>query len=171
MATSQKKPAPLKPSSISDFKKKRSATMELPSGMIAKLRNPGGMRVFMGNGTIPNSLMPVVKETLDGNKADGVEVAQQTLADVDEAMIADMMRMMDSIAVACFVEPKVFNTPENEDDREDDKLYADEVDDEDKMFIFRWVSGGTSDVEQFRQEQAGNVAALAGQPAVGGKTQ
>jgi len=165
-----KKAAEPKISSPSDFKKRRSATLELPSGMIARLRNPGGMRVFIGRGTIPNSLMPIVKGSLESNAESGQAVAQQMAADVNEDLIQDMMNMMDEIAVTCFVEPRVYPVPDNEADREDDLLYADEIDDEDKMFIFRWVSGGTSDVERFREEQKRDVAAVAGQSALGGKT-
>lgn len=155
-------------SSVADFKKKKSGTITLPSGMIVQLRNPGGLRVFMRNGTIPNALLPMVEKSLnEGTEFDQAEAASK----VDEKVIEEMMGMMDTIAVTCFVEPRCWPTPEKEEDRSDDKLYADEVDDEDKMFIFQWVSGGTADVEQFRAEQARHVASVSGQPKVVDSTQ
>jgi len=158
------KAAEAKISSASEFKKKRAGVIELPSGMTVRLRNPGGLRIFMANGSIPNSLMPLVKEALDS----GTEMdAKKTSDVVDQDTITEMMEMMDRIAVTCFVEPRCYPVPEDDALRDDNLLYADEVEDEDKMFIFQWVSGGTEDVATFRAKQASNVAALSGQPEVG----
>lgn len=47
--------------------------------------------------------------------------------------------------------------------RDPDKVYADEVDLEDKMFIFQWAVGGTADLARFRQESAdlvGNIPTI-----------
>lgn len=151
-------------STASDFKKKRAGVVELPSGMVVQLKNPGGLRIFMANGSIPNSLMPIIKESLDSGQAPEAKDAAEL---IQEDIINDMMSMMDNIAVACFVNPRCWPTPASEDERDDEKLYADEVEDEDKMFIFQWVSGGTSDVEKFREEQARNVASVSGLPKVG----
>lgn len=49
-----------------------------------------------------------------------------------------------------------------EDARDDGVLYADEVDLDDKMFLFQWAVGGTSDVESFREGLKANVAAVSG---------
>lgn len=152
-----KKPAAKKVSSAKDFKKKTQATLELPSGAVVKLRNPGGLRVFMRNGSIPNSLMPVVSESL----ASGKDMDMKSAADeVDNDTIVEMMEMMDTVAIACFAEPRAYAPPEDEADRDDELLYTDEIADEDKMFVFQWMSGGTTDVEQFRAQQKSNVAAM-----------
>lgn len=45
-------------------------------------------------------------------------------------------------------------------ERNDDLLYVDDVDEEDKMFIFNYVVGGSADAERFRSEAAQRVAAL-----------
>jgi len=161
-------------SSVADFKKRVRITTELPSGLVVQLHNPGGLRLFMQNGTIPNSLMPAVKEGLDS----GQSMSEQTVKDLatDEAAIADMMVMMDSITLNCIKQPRVYPLPDLPDDafegatpedyKDEELLYVDEISDEDKMFIFQWVSGGTTDIERFREKQAGNVASLAGQPKV-----
>jgi hypothetical protein len=171
MATSKKTPAKAtgakkptdhqkKASSAADFKKRKYGTFELPSGLVAELKNPGGLRVFMGTGSIPNSLMPIVNNAVEGGVKPKTEDLQAS--SVDPETISDMMAMMDNIAVTCFVNPRVHAVPEDNDDRDEELLYADDIEDEDKMFIFRWVSGGTSDVERFRKEQASDVASLAG---------
>lgn len=41
---------------------------------------------------------------------------------------------------------------------EDCPIYTDEVDQDDKTFIFQWAVGGTADLETFRREQAATLA-------------
>lgn len=41
-----------------------------------------------------------------------------------------------------------------------DWIYADQIDLEDKFFLFSWAQGGTSDIEKFRAEQASNVESI-----------
>ena len=89
-----------------------------------------------------------------------------------------MMEMMDRAAVMCMINPDLHPALTDEDvtawnlkhpdemveDKEelrsDEVLYVDELDDEDKSFIFQWLTGGTSDLEQFRKQQSANVATL-----------
>jgi hypothetical protein len=47
-----------------------------------------------------------------------------------------------------------------EDERDEEVLYADQVDMADKMFIFQWCLGGTRDLEKFRREQGATVGSL-----------
>lgn len=158
------KRAEVEVTSVSEFKKKQGGLMELPSGAKMRLKNPGGMRVFIQAGTIPNSLMGIVQENLDkGTKGK----ASQDIADkivgpdgVDEQLVKDMLHMMNVVICECAVEPQVHMPPDDEADRDDDLLYADEVDDEDKMFVFQWVTGGTRDLEQFRGELSTELGAL-----------
>lgn len=112
----------------------------------------------------------------------------------------DIFRLMDSfdrITEMCVLEPKVkwHKEPRLDSDghhlkdeeghklfdeidldaREDDVLYTDDVDLEDKMFIFNFVVGGSADVEQFREEfgdgmdslQAGEDVARTPEPIAG----
>lgn len=149
-------------SSVSDFKKKAGGVMELPSGVRMRLRNPGGMRVFIQAGTIPNSLMSIIQEALDKGKT--ANIAEKIIGPdgVDEQMVKDMLHMLNVVIVECAVEPKVEMPPENDADRRDDIVYADEVDDEDKMFVFQWVTGGTRDLHQFRRELSEELGTLDG---------
>lgn len=168
----------LRISQVGDFKKRLGGILQLPSGVAVKVRNPGGLRAFLGSGLIPNSLMKIIQEGLD--KGSGKNIASAIVKDgqIDPEMMNDMMSMMDNIAVKVIVEPVVHPTlTENDliewnnthpDDvketveqlRRDDRLYADELPDDDKMFLFQWVSGGTRDLETFRQQHAAGVDAL-----------
>lgn len=148
-------------SQVGDFKKRLGGVMELPSGLIVKLRNPGGMRVFLKDGLIPNSLMGMVKKAMEtGQELNPTELLRED-GGIDPELMNEMNALLDNVVVQCFVEPTVMPTPEDEADRNEDQLYADEIPDDDKMFVFQWVSGGTRDLEQFRLEHEQGVVALA----------
>ena len=168
----------MKVSQIGDFRSRMRATLELPSGLFVKVKNPGGLTAFIANGTIPNSLLQVVQSALnEGSKEDAVKQAATLAKDVES--MNDMMRLLDIVAVNVIKEPAVQLAPtpddvkrhnllfpenqvEDPDDlRDEDKyLYTDEIEDLDKQFLFQWVTGGTKDLEKFRQQQESNVAAL-----------
>lgn len=179
----------LRISQIGDFKKRLGGVIELPSGLAVKVKNPGGLRAFIGSGLIPNSLMGIIQRGLE--KGSGHNVAAEIVKDgrIDEGMLRDMMSMMDNIATTVVVEPKIYPTltesdllewnqqhPDDMKDfveelRRDDRLYADELPDDDKMFLFQWVSGGTRDLETFRQQHAAGVDALPAVPSDGAPTE
>lgn len=175
-------------SQIGDFKKRLGGVQELPSGLVVKTKNPGGLKTFLKGGMIPNELMKTVNDSLARGKA---PKAADVMKDgkIDEETLLAMTNMMDAVAVATIVEPRIFPTltqadvdawnadkdPEHElyaetidDIRQDDRLYADELPDDDKQFLFQWVSGGTRDLQIFRQRQQSgldSVVAVAGAAA------
>ncbi len=82
----------------------------------------------------------------------------------------EIMDTMDAVIIHMVVEPKIYPVPDNEENRDEDLLYIDEVNEEDKTFIWQYAVGGTRDVEKFRQglqeymepmEQEQDVAATA----------
>ena len=165
-------------SQIGDFKKRLGGVMELPSGLIVKVRNPGGLRAFMGSGVIPNSLMTYIERGLSTGKG----ITSKDLAPdgkLDPKLIDDMTMLLDGITLKTVVEPRIhplltdadlvkWNTEHPDDQledveqlRRDDRLYIDEIPDDDKQFLFQWISGGTRDLETFRQRLEQNVDSLA----------
>lgn len=161
--------AATKVSSIAEMKKKAGGLIELPSGFVMKFKNPGGMSVFMKAGLIPNSLMGVIQKSIDSGKdPDMSEIVKD--GQVDMEMANDMIEMMRNLFIQAAVDPQVHPIPEDESDRDDDLLYVDEVDEEDVMFIFQWLTGGTTNVAQFRRERDTDMASLRGGPAMGRTT-
>jgi len=181
MATPRKnasKAEQLRVSQIGDFKSRVSGIQELPSGLVVKVRNPGGLTAFIANGSIPNSLLTIVKSTMDTNmsKDDMVSQARELTSDLDS--IGEMMQLMNIIAAQVIVEPQVRLTPTQEDVdrhnllspssqvstpeelRQDDVVYTDEIDDLDKQFLFQWITGGTRDLERFREQHERSLAAV-----------
>jgi hypothetical protein len=176
-----KKAEQLQISQVGDFKKRLGGVMQLPSGVVVKVKNPGGMRAFLTTGLIPNSLMGVIKEALEGKGTEeftGKEFLNEE-GGLDTDTMNDMMALLDSIAVKCIVQPKVHAVPTTEDLlvwnvdhpdeqlddpdelRDEEKLYADELPEDDKMFIFQWLTGGTNDLATFREGQEQNMGAVA----------
>lgn len=168
MATSKRESTP----STAQAWKKKAAGIDLavPSGNTAKVR-PVGIQVFLQRGIIPNSLMPIITEAISGGK-------QVSIKDMgmDHQKLKDTVQLFDDVTCYVVVEPKVsavpkFNAahlhegickeeevgneiPLGHELRDEGTLYVDEVDMDDKMFIFQWAVGGTKDVESFRAEQA-----------------
>lgn len=164
-----KKTTAKKPTSAKAWKQASAEPIELPSGNYMRVRRIG-MQTLMATGKMPNALMNIVRSAVDkGTGMDGVD-----MADVvgDEKQLAEMMKFMDDLCCMVSVDPKVHPIPKNEADRDDETLYADEVDMDDKSFLFQLVTGGTTDLEQFRAATDANVAAVSGLqnvelPAVG----
>lgn len=154
--------------------------VEMPSGNVAKIRIPG-LPVLMAQGLIADSLMPMVNAAIEqGKSGKAAKKAKTTDREVAEMMrdprkFEDMMDTFDKVLVACVVEPKVIyykytesSAPAEDmidkvipvDIRDDEALYSDEVDMDDKSFVFNLVSGGTRDLETFRRQQSQSMAGL-----------
>lgn len=175
----------LKISQIGDFKKRMGGVMELPSGAVVKLKNPGGMQAFIGESStdIPNPLMPIIQDSLKRGQAPQMNQFVNDDGSIEPEMLEAMQGMFNMVMVKTVVMPPVSYPPtakdlevwnaEHPDDqlddpddlRSDEVLYADEFPDADKQFVFRWITGGVKDLEAFRQEQRamlGDMAAVAG---------
>lgn len=170
-------------SQIGDFKTRLGGIQELPSGLVVKVRNPGGLQAFMGKGqAIPNSLMSIIEK---GMKTGQAPKPDELFKDgkMDQDVFGDMVILLDNIALKTIVEPRIWprltdadvnewnkTHPDEpvgdiEDLRSDEKLYADELPDDDKQFLFQWISGGTRDLETFRAglaQSLDSVVAVAG---------
>jgi hypothetical protein len=163
-------------STASSFKSKNSQTLELPSGETALCRR-GGIEVFLRSGKVPNSLLPIMKAAMLGKAEEAKKLQEETL-EVDDNTIREMFEMFDLVATTVMIQPKCHSVPMKEVDgvmvegeRKDDLLYVDEVDLEDKQFLFQWAVGGTADVERFRNESAQRVAALLPSEEVSGSSE
>lgn len=156
----------LKPSTAAQWKAKTSQgyELEVPSGNVALVR-PVGMQAFLDKGLIPNSLREIALESIKGKKTPELKIE-----DLNEEQIRNMMQLFDAVTVYCVLKPEVVATPLDDEgvpipsrDREEvDALYVDDVDLQDKMFIFQFACGGTRSVEQFRDEYERSVERVSG---------
>ena len=150
--------------------------LEVPSGKTCKVRRKP-MDSFLRRGLIPNSLLPLVRKAIKGEDMDDTK-----MEDLTEDQIIQTLELYDIIVVDCVVAPKVYPVPKFRqedvdagrctpeqvgtevplDDRNQDFLYVDEVDQDDKIFIYQFVVGGTRDLESFRAEQSAAMERLRG---------
>jgi len=160
-ASPKKSTAPKKPTSVAAWKKNAAEPVELPSGNYMRVRRMS-MSTLMATGKMPNSLTAIVKKAVD--KGTGVMGVESEMADLigDEKQLREMAQFLDTLVTMVAVDPPVSPTPETEADRQDDVLYADEIEEEDKSFIFQLVTGGTTDVEQFRAAAEASMASVPG---------
>lgn len=172
--------------SIEAIKARVGGLTELPSGITVQVRNTGGLQAFLSAGIIPNSLMSIVKKGMAGNQVGAEEIMPD--GEIDPALLSDMNELLNKIANRVIVDP-VFNLVPSAEDmkkwnksnpnkkvsspeelRRDDLLYVDELPEEDKMFIFQWVTGGTRDLERFREQHAASMDTLAANTSAEGNT-
>lgn len=153
-----------KPSSVGEWKKKREPTL-LPSGKYMVLK-PTSLAAFLQTGTIPNSLMQMIQAAMSdktGKKVD-TQVAEMLK---DPNGLKDLFEAVDAFICAVALEPRVYPTPTDESPRSDELLYADEVDLDDKMFVFTQAVGGVEEVAPFRPKPASGVGGVQPRKAVG----
>lgn len=141
----------------SDVWKKAGGGHELtcPSGQSCRARRPG-IQTFITRGMIPNQLMPLIEGAISGKEVDVAELAKG----LDLEKIQDMMGLFDAVTIYCVMEPKVLPLPPEDEERDDDAVYVDMIEMDDKMFIFQWAVGGTSDLEEFRKQSSATVDAV-----------
>lgn len=158
-------------SSIAEFKaRKKGKSVTLPSGLVVTARRVA-LRAFLDQGDVPNPLLEVVEEALNkGREMDMNQIVGGDGQKVNLDMVRDMYSMVDKIVMTVVVNPKVHPEPEDENDRDDDLLYVDEVDDEDKMFLFNWSQGGTEDLAKFREEASQDLVSVAKGQGAGAKS-
>lgn len=139
----------------------------VPSGNTCLVRPSSGLDMFVRNGSIPNSLMPIIQDaistgrppsTQDLSIENNPELLESILELTDTACV---FMVMDPVVKPVPVDAKGEVIPFSQRDK-GDFLYVDEILFEDKMFIFNWAVGGTADLETFRQELGAGMEPVSG---------
>lgn len=149
--------------------------LELPSGNVCLARAPG-IQTFIQEGLFPNSLLKVVQETLLSGETelDTEKIMSSVVGDRNdmESMLKTMTEMADKVTVFCVVEPRVMPAQVADDstpgglrtlsmaERDPEMLYVDDVDLQDKLYIFNWAVGGPAQLEKFRTGPEADVDAV-----------
>lgn len=133
--------------------------VEMPSGNYMRIRKIG-LQAIIKTGTLPNSLMGIAEKAVGRGNNKPHEVTDEELVALiqDPKKVEEIASFMDKIMVMCAAEPSVSPVPRGGVDRNPEVLYVDEIDEEDKMFVFQVVTGGTTDVEAFRLEHSSTMA-------------
>ncbi|KAB2853140.1 MAG: hypothetical protein F9K46_18605 [Anaerolineae bacterium] len=110
---------------------KSGEMVQLPSGKVAKLRRPDALSLLLHDGRLPDALGPLIF----GGKNERAGVAE--IEFTPESLTA-LVPILDQLAVACFVEPRV---NEKSVGQRDDVLVPSDIAFNDKLFLFQWVFG------------------------------
>lgn len=157
--------------------------LDLPSGNTALVRRIKP-EAFLESGLIPDPLAPIISEAINSKKG----MRPEALSDLaqDHTKVGAALEMFDRALVYAVVEPVVQMSPPciqcravevggngihidrskegyhrfEGEPREPDVLYADDVDLEDKQFIFQYAIGGIADVAKFRHQLESSLADL-----------
>lgn len=174
-------PGPSKTKTKYSLGRADASDLKLPSGNVCLVKRPG-VQGLIKAGLLDSldSLTAIVQvDHIDANDPKKMAQAVNKMA-ADPTRIGEALDLVDKAICFAVVAPKVFRpvvldtdgtpvllsgkeVPLPDDEREPDRIYTDEVDEEDKMFIFQFLVGGTSDVASFRKE---SQAMLGGLPAV-----
>jgi len=141
------------PSTPQDFKKKRriGVMLTLPSGNVVKVKGVDLVSLVV-TGQVPNSLLSTIQKhlgNLEGGEEPTVEDAAKMAEELPPEELAKVFSLMDTLVVAIAMEPKIYPVPENEDERDESLLYVDELDGEDKLFMFNWSQEGLNKMKRF----------------------
>lgn len=151
----------------------------VPSGNTCLVRASSGLDMFVRNGSIPNTLMPIIQDAMSKGKAP--TIADLNLETTPE-LLASILELTDTSTIFMVMEPVVVAIPLMRDEAcelvldkegktqvvpfsqrdQGDFIYVDEVSFEDKMFIFNWAVGGTADLEKFRKELGSSLEPVPG---------
>jgi hypothetical protein len=143
------------PTAAKQWKSKGTSAIEVPSGNVALVRRKS-LVAFIKAGTIPNALLPIITKAI----AEGEDTMNPREIFQDLGRIDDIVELIDSVVIECAINPKVYPVPADDEERDEDLLYVDELDEMDKLFVYQFVIGGTKDLEKFRAEQASALAAF-----------
>lgn len=121
-----------------EWRQKQFRPVKLPSGIVAILK-PVSTELVLRNGNVPDTLTPLVEEFFTGKGK-------------EPTTLEDLRKNIDFINLVCelsFVYPKFTQNP-----KEDDFGY-DDLDEEDKFFVFSLINKPSSVLERFREKQEG----------------
>jgi len=158
--------------------------LRCPSGQLCLIRRVGPQGL-MEAGILENvdTLTAMIQKMItksqgkkpQDRKRKGAQDNEITDADVVELLkrpedLAEIMGVVNKAVIHCVVEPKLYNPPEDPKERVEGQVYIDQVDLNDRMFIFNYVVGGTRDLETFREQSEASVGSVEAKPSTRRKT-
>lgn len=135
--------------------------LKLPSGNTCLAIRPGAQGLIKAGLLDSMDQLTAFVQTEHIDSKDPKKLAEAVKAlSVNKEQLEQGLAMVDKAVAFVVQEPKVWIPPADDEPRDPDKIYADDVDLEDKMFIFNWCLGGTADLKSFRTESAELLGSL-----------
>lgn len=130
--------------------REQGEVVELPSGKVARLR-PLSLLGLIAQGRIPDPLSALVTEMIAG----------ETKVVANFEMFESFGDLLKLACVVAFVEPKIVDNPEA-----DDEISIQDVDFDDQLFVFNRVQTEVNLTKPFRGKPSGDVEAVASSDSV-----
>lgn len=143
MSKVQKNSESITPTSAEQFKQEREArevgkAITLPSGKVVKVKKLS-ITFMVKNKMFPPDLVNLMMRFQNPTTAG--------IRNQDEA--EKIIQAMEIIIKACMLEPRVVDQP-NYDNNE---ISPDDLEDDDKVFVYQWAQGGLAEAKSFRSEE------------------
>jgi len=135
--------------------------LEFPSGKVAKIERVQ-LTTLIAEGLLGDSLSAIASQAVETGQGMDTEAIKKM--GEDPTKVAEALDAFDRIAVKCFVTPEVLYYRDDDgktipkSERQPGALYSDKIDINDKVFLFQVISGGSRDLQRFRQQLAESVA-------------
>ena len=141
----------------------KTEEVTLPSGRTALLRRPDLVDIITGGGDVPDILTNMIMESINGQTGESQEVA------ISAENLPAVLIMLNVIAAACFVEPKVVMSAKGEP--AEGTILAQWISFNDRAHVFGWALGAQfQPAATFPQEQTGDLGAVPAGGDLQGKT-
>lgn len=131
---------------LAEWRASKSHETTLPSGLHVTLRDVT-MTDLLFTGRLPNSMLDMAQAAADGGQQN---IDLKALAKNGQ----DLQMLVNELVLLCLIKPPVAETPDEE------HIGLDELNGEDKMFIFNWANREVEPVRSFREGENEPVAAL-----------
>lgn len=136
------------------------------------------MLQFLESGLLPDPLAQLIRKQISdrSGKVTDAELMKSLVAGKDFELIKEMMRATDRVVAFCVYEPQIVwherEVPGHEsagvvayedipdEERDPEIVYTDEMEMDDKMFIFQRAVGGSTDLSRFRSATSAIVGDL-----------
>lgn len=121
--------------------------IQLPSGNWVRLR-PISITMLVSIKTIPNELMTVVQEWIEGERS--VEITPEQVLEKVGGTVGSLRAgraMYEAYAIAAFVQPRIVPEPQG-----DDEISVLDIDDDDLRFVYDFMGRPASELASFSEE-------------------
>jgi hypothetical protein len=158
------KQQPTEVTPASEWKVNREGELlQLPSGKTARIVRIQ-LPALIAENLLGDSISVLAQQAVD--RGQGMNQDEIRKMSDDPKKIQEALDAFDKIAARCFAEPKVTYYKDAagkliaDDDRDPDALYSDEIDIQDKIYLFQVVAGGTTDLQSFRKQFSESLAGI-----------
>jgi hypothetical protein len=137
--------------------------LEFPSGKVARIERVP-LTTLLAENLLGDSLSAMASRAVDSAQGMDSEEIRAMAGDPDK--VKEAFDAFDRIAVKCFIEPEVAYYKDDDGavisraNRESGRLYSDRIDLNDKVFLFQVISGGSRDLQRFREQLGESVAGI-----------